>query len=365
MVQTTEVNRVPEAVQTKGEVAVRAYRLAFALFADPSLAEAVAFDVAKKYTRIYGPMRPPSTPRLLESIDTLARDAATAVVHAAALQEARRAGAGDDAQDVAVSTLLTVMRSYRKDHAKTNLAAFIARTTRNAMVDAWRHRGVHSRGVPTLTMLMPASPDPIQAAVSRELASVLAEALNVLSEAERTIILGQIVNDESLSDIAHANGMSLGEAQRCLRSGLTKLRSVLTSLDFKPELTLEERIQRVEAALDNLDPKERDVLLHWIMDDLTETELCQKTGATKRHLKKAQDNFRKQLDKSRWGSEPAGHLDAIRRLAEELPEAADVFLAVEFEGKTTDDLVPSRGTRHQVTSLRKRARASIEARRKQ
>jgi RNA polymerase sigma factor (sigma-70 family) len=364
MVQTTDAERVPEAVQTKGEAAVRAYRVAFAMFADRSVAEAVATEVASKYLRIYGPTNPPNTSRLRDVVDEFATQAATAAVRATALGEARRLGAGDDAQDFAGEALVTVMTSYRKDTEKTNLVGFIAKTIKHSMVDAYRRRGVQSRGAQVLTMLVAPSPEPSHNAALRELARVLTEALNLLSEEERTIIVGQVVEDEALSDIARTNGMNDAEARQYLRSGLVKLRRVLTGLDSAPELSLAARIQRVEAALDNLDQKERDVLLRWIMDDLTEAELVRATGTTKQHLKRAQENYRRQLGRSRWASVASAHLDDVRHLAGEAPDAADVFLAVEFEGKTTDDLVPSRGSRHQVSALRRHARASIEARRK-
>jgi RNA polymerase sigma factor (sigma-70 family) len=364
MVQTTAAERVPEAVQTKGETALRAYRVAFAMFADRSLAEAVATKVASKYLRIHG-ATPPNTPRLRDIVDEFATAAATAAVYAKALCEARRARAGDDAQDLAHSTVLAVMSSYRMDRDDTNLDGFIVKTIQHSMINAHRHRKVESCSVSTLTMLLPPSPDPMQSAVLRQLGSVLSEGLKQLPDAERTIVLGHCLNGESLSDIARTSGMDLGEVQRCLRSGLAHLRSALAGLDSGAVLPLAERIQRVEAALDNLDPTDRDVLLRWIMGGLTEAELVLRTGASKRQLKRAQHNLRQQLDKSRWASRPSGYLDDVRRLAEESPAVADVFLAVEFEGKTTDDLVPSRGTRHQVSALRKRARASLEARRKQ
>jgi RNA polymerase sigma factor (sigma-70 family) len=359
----TGEEEAPDAEQQiKDAVSTQAFRVALGMLHDEDVAEEVADTVLTKYLGLFGPHHPPRT-SLDDVAHRFALDAAIDKVRSIAKRAARRFKVDKDtAHDLANTVVVKYLRKHESRPPDVSLDQHIKAVTRNVFRDELRHQRVHRRAVPNLMMQTRRSPSPIANAILREQWALLGRAMARLTPIEQTIVVRHEIDAMDIDSIA--DGLSLPSATIRLKLGraLIKLRHALHEPDAGPAPTIEVRIGHVEAALDNIDPKEREVLLRWILEDMKKSEVVEREGVTKVFLEDARAHLVRQLARRRLASQPTPRLNVLRSLAEQDPEAADVFVAVSFEGLRTNDLVPSRGTQREVNELRTTARKWIAPR---
>jgi RNA polymerase sigma factor (sigma-70 family) len=165
------------------------------------------------------------------------------MVYAAAIRQVRDPGM---AEDIVQGVFMALVSKAPSLHAKAaTLPAWLLVTTRYAACNELRRRSRFKRHEQKGAVMETTLPPAVD---SEKLSSMLDEALNRLSPADRTAIALYYFENHSLRDVGHALAVSEDAAQMRLSRALVRLRSVLQRAGITcPADALEESLHRCGA----------------------------------------------------------------------------------------------------------------------
>lgn len=143
-----------------------------------------------------------------------------------------------DAEDISQEVFLKAFRGFRRFKRDARLGSWLYRIAYNTSIDHLRRRNLNPETLEDTVLdsgsdgfsETPRSPDPVRTAEARLLGVRVEEALQNVSERERTVFLLRHDNDLTLAEIAETMQISTGSVKSYLFRCLRKLRR-----EFSPQ----------------------------------------------------------------------------------------------------------------------------------
>jgi RNA polymerase sigma-70 factor (ECF subfamily) len=141
----------------------------------------------------------------------------------------RMTGNEQDAEDVVQETLLRAFRHMDRYESRASLSTWLHRIAANCALDLIRRRKRRQEGEPP-PEVAGGDPSPARLAYSNQVRECVAEAMNGLSEQERTAFVLRHFEGESIENIGQALGLNVSAAKHSVFRAVQKLRRTLEPL---------------------------------------------------------------------------------------------------------------------------------------
>lgn len=139
----------------------------------------------------------------------------------------RMTGNEQDAEDMVQETFLRAFKQLHRFDGRAAFGTWLYRITANCSLDLIRARRVRGESQPGLDIAQSPDPSPERVTRSRQLADMLDQALEQLSETERTAFLLRHYEGCNIEEIAKVLGVKNGAAKHSIFRAVQKLRGAL------------------------------------------------------------------------------------------------------------------------------------------
>ena len=148
----------------------------------------------------------------------------------------RMTGDADWAEDITVEVLLEVYASLPQFKNRAKFSTWLHRLAVNVCLEHLRARRSYPQpgGEPLEKYEAPASADPAEIAMNRDLAQHIAHAMQALPEAQRLAVIMYYLEERSCAEIAEILQIPLGTVQSRLARGRRLLRDELVADERVP-----------------------------------------------------------------------------------------------------------------------------------